>query len=236
MLSVCFPGRWISQRLFKGRGGGGVRNLFSALLEILYSSAPSPDSHCAISPLCSGPSTSSSLTQKLDKKTTVGRRQASETETHGGSCWATQLIRGNKSVPSLFVWRSEQQPSRARGGLFVHGVIWPSGPFSIPWTSWPWPLAASLAPSQPPNLWSCNEHLSPFPNWLCNSPHTLPQRRGEGEVLPADSLFFVGQNSRASRRNPELVHWRVWVISVRSVFKSVFSLCVIGEIKTGCCF
>lgn len=138
-----------------------------------------------------------------------------------GNCWGNsgfgnrnpwqQLLsrtadKGNKSVASWFVWRSEQQPSRARGGLFVHSVIWPSGPFSIPWTSWPWPLAASMAASQPPNLLSCNEHVAPFPNWLCNSPHTLPQRRGQRRgppPPPADDLFSLRQSSSASWRNPE---------------------------------
>lgn len=120
------------------------------------------------------PSASSLLTQKLDKKATVGKRQDSETETHGSSCWAQQLIRGNKFVPSEFVWRSGQWPSGMRGGLFVHGVICPSGPFSIPWTSWPRPPAAPLAPSPGSSLLNCNEHILQFPNWLCNRPNTLP--------------------------------------------------------------
>lgn len=171
---------------------------------MLYSNPPSSDSHCAISPLYSSPSTSSSLTQKVRQKSNCWEKAGFGNRNPWQQLPSHAADKGNKSVPSLFVWRSEQQPSRVRRGLFVHSVIWPSGPFSTPWTSWPWPLAASLAPSQPPNLLSCNEHISPFPNWLCNSPHTLPQRRGKGEVFPADSLFFLGQNSSASWRNPEL--------------------------------
>jgi hypothetical protein len=73
---------WISQRLFKG---ARVAIYFLHLLKYSIQVLP-PLTAIAISPLCSGPSTSSPLTQKLDKKATVGARQASETETHSSSC------------------------------------------------------------------------------------------------------------------------------------------------------
>lgn len=64
------------------------------------------------------------------------------------------------------------------------------------------------------------------------------KRGAKGEVPPppAATIFSPWDKAHLLAGGIPSFHWRVEVISVRSVFKSVFSLCVIGEIKADCCF
>lgn len=131
---MCSLGLRISQRLFKKKKKKSIfcPSWNTSFRPSVLWTVTAPSLHYA-----PGPSASSLLTQKLDKKATVRKKQDAETEIHGSSCWAKQLIRGNKFVPWVFVGRSGQWPSSRRGEFFVRGVIRPSGPFSIPCAFWP---------------------------------------------------------------------------------------------------
>lgn len=66
----------------------------------------------------------------------------------------------------------------------------------------------------------------------------IPFHKGgaKGGPSPAAKIFSPWDKAHLLAGGILSFHWRVGVISVRSVFKSVFSLCVIGEIKADCCF